>query len=547
MSLRIAAAGFAALAAASCASAPPTPHASDVYADFLIGRIANARDDYGAASDRYFAALARSPGDEALVRGALAATLVAGDEQRARRAAAMAPREGAPALARLVRAADALRASQWSRASRELDGLEGAAVEEMLARTLDVWVEVGQRQPDEAVSQLAPLTGVRPYGALFAYQQAMALELSGRRDESLAAYDVAARGEMFVPPAAERHADALVRAGQRDEALAMLARVNTVRANPALEAVSARIESGARARTPLNPARAAAIGLYGFGAILLQQEHNADGGLIALTLALMLDPQLDSARLLFAEGHADGERYTLAREALARIGAQSPYAESARIAGARLLLESGRPDEAVQAAEAIAASGDARARRALADIYSTVDRYADAEPLYSALLVEDQSNWRLHFARAAARDSLGRWSEAEADLRQALVLAPDQPDVMNYLGYTWVDRGENLQEGMALIRRAAEIRPTSGAIIDSLGWAHYRLGDYRQAVLFLERAVELEPGSSVLNDHLGDAYWRMGRRTEARFQWRRALSQQPDDPAAIEAKIANGLPDDATQ
>src|SRR5690606_5409856 len=148
----------------------------------------------------------------------------------------------------------------------------------------------------------------------------------------------------------------------------------------------------------------------------------------------------------------------------------------------------------------------------------------------------DDQNWRLHFARAAARDSLGRWGDAEADLRQALALAPDQPDVMNYLGYTWVDRGENLQEGMALIRRAAELRPSSGAIVDSLGWAHYRLGDYRQAVLFLERAVELEPGSATLNDHLGDAYWRLGRRTEARFQWRRALTQQPDDPAAIEAK-----------
>lgn len=509
---------------------------------FLIGRIANARDDYGAASDRYFAALARSPGDEALVRGALAATLVAGDEQRARRAAAMAPREGAPALARLVRGADALRASNWSRAARELDGVEGSAVEEMLARTMEVWVTAGQRKPDEAVAQLAPLTGVRPYGALFAYQQAMALELAGRRDEALAAYETASHGEMFVPAAAVRHADALARAGQRDAALAMLARLNEARGNPALEAAAARVEAGASAPA-LTPARGAAIGLFGFGAILLQQEHNADGALIALTLALMLDPNLDSARLLFAEGHADGGRYTLAREALAHIGANSPYAESARIVSARLLLESGRPDEAVAAAQAIAANGDPQARRALADMYSMLDRHAEAEPLYSALLADDDQNWRLHFARAAARDSLGRWGEAETDLRQALALAPDQPDVMNYLGYTWVDRGENLQEGMALIRRAAELRPSSGAIVDSLGWAHYRLGDYRQAVLFLERAVELEPGSATLNDHLGDAYWRLGRRTEARFQWRRALTQQPDDPAAIEAKLANGLPD----
>jgi tetratricopeptide (TPR) repeat protein len=545
--LRVVAAGLAALAAAACASPEPTPRASQVYADFLIGRIANARDDYGAASDRYFAALARSPGDEALVQGALAATLTAGDETRARRAAAMATREDAPLLARLVRAADALRASDWRRAERELEGAEGGAVEEMMARTMLVWVRAGQRRPDEAAAQLAPLTSMRPYGALFSYQQAMALDVAGRRDQALAVYETAAQGEMFLPPAVERHADALARAGRRDAARAMLARLNQGRGNAALEAFDQRLRSGASAASRLTSARGAAIGLYGMGVILLQQEHNTDGGLMALTLALMLDPNLDAARLLFAEGHARGGRTILAREALGRIAPTSPYAEGARMLNARMLLEGGRPDEALEAARVNAQTGDARARRALADMYAALERDAEAEPLYSALLEEQGDNWRLHFARGATRDRMGRWPEAEADLRQALALAPDQPEVLNYLGYTWVDRGENLQEGLTLIRRAVELRPTSGAIIDSLGWAYYRLGDYRQALLFLERAVELEPGSATLNDHLGDVYWRTGRRTEARFQWRRALTQEPEDAAAIEAKLASGLPDATPQ
>jgi tetratricopeptide (TPR) repeat protein len=534
---------FATLAAVACAAQQPQPQTAEIYADFLIGRIANARDDHAAAADRYFAALGRSPGDEALVQGALMSTLIAGDEARARRAAAMAPRENAPALAHLVRAVDAMRASDWRRASRELEGTEGAAVDEMLARTLLVWVRVGQRQPDDAISQLEPLTNMRPYGGLFAYQQAMALDYSGRSEEALAAYQQAVEGEMFLPPAAERHADALVRAGRPDEARAMIARINETRGNASLAALEGRLGGEAGVLPPLTPSRAAAIGLYGFGAILLQQEHNADGGLIALTLALMLDPQLDAARLMFAEGHARAERYTLARETLGRVDAGSPYAISARILDARLLRESGRPDEALAAAQTAAQVGGPRAERALADMYASLDRYDEAEPIYSALIAADESNWRLYFARGAARDQLGRWPEAEADLQRALALAPDQPDVLNYLGYTWVDRGENLQEGMRMIRRAVELRPDSGAIIDSLGWAHYRMGDYRQALLFLERAVELEPTSATLNDHLGDVYWRLGRRTEARFQWRRALTQEPDDASAIEAKLQHGLPE----
>lgn len=545
MSVRVVIAAFAALISAGCATSPPAEiNASRVYADFLIGRVANAREDYSAAADRYFSALARSPGDDALLRGALAATLAAGDETRARRAAAMAPREDAPALARLVRGAEALRGRDWRRAERELSSLEGTAVEEMLARTMEVWMLVGRKDTDEAIANLAPLTSIRPYGALFLYQQAMAMELAGRNDISLVTYGAAARGEMFLPPAVERHVDALVRAGRGDEARELLAHVNAARGNVALEALAARLDGGANAGLrALTPARASAVGLYGFAAILMQQEYNAEGGLIALTLALILDPDLDAGRLMFAEGHADDGRYDLARRALARVPASSPYAQSARIMESRMILQGGEEEAAIASARANADTGAPRARRALADMYVSLDRYGDAEPIYSSLLDEDNANWRLHFARGAARERLGRWEEAELDFRRALELSPDQPDVLNYLGYSWVDRGVNLDEGLAMIRRAVELRPTSGAIVDSLGWAYFRLGDYRQAILHLERAVELEPGVATLNDHLGDAYWRDGRRTEARFQWRRALSQNPDDPEAIEQKLQNGLPE----
>ncbi len=529
------------LGLAACVT--PPPRQANAYADYLVGRTADLRADHAAAADRYFEALARSPRDDALLSGALTAALASGDGVRARQAARLAPRTGAPAYAHLVRASDALAVQRWREADSELAGVEGAAAEELIGRMLLVWARAADGRVDEVMIDLAPLAAIRPYGGLFAYQQAMALDYAGRQEEALAAYETARQGGLWLPAGAEWHADLLVRRGARDQAVALLgAQANL--ANPALAAALARLEAGgAAAAAPLSPARGAAVGLYGLSAIFLQ-ESDATSGLAALTLALMLDPGFDGARLAFAQAQTALGNAELARAALAAIASSSPYAGSARIMESWALIEAGQPDSALALARQNAAGGDARARRTLADMYRNLDRFAEAEPIYSDLLAEQPNDWRLHFARAVAREKLGRWPEAEADLQRALALSPEQPDVLNYLGYTWVDRGERLQEGLAMIQRAVELRPASGAIIDSLGWAHYRLGDYAQALIFIERAVELDPADSTLNDHLGDVYWRLGRRIEARFQWRRALTLEPAAPALIEAKMENGLPDE---
>jgi Flp pilus assembly protein TadD len=240
-------------------------------------------------------------------------------------------------------------------------------------------------------------------------------------------------------------------------------------------------------------------------------------------------------------GHID-----LARRVLSDISTTSVYADSARTMEAWIVYDNGDREGGIALARAVAGSGDPRARRALADMYRGAGRFSDAEPLYTDLIAAHPNEWRSYFSRGATRERLGRWPEAEADFQHALQLSPDQPDVLNYLGYSWVDRGEHLQEGLAMIRRAAEIRPMSGAIIDSLGWAYYRLGDYAQAVDWLEAAVRLEPADATLNDHLGDAYWRTGRRIEARYQWQRAMTLDPDDPEPIRLKVENGLPNVAS-
>jgi Flp pilus assembly protein TadD len=278
---------------------------------------------------------------------------------------------------------------------------------------------------------------------------------------------------------------------------------------------------------------------------LLTQESDAESGLVSLSLALMLDPKLDAALISIAEAQRDLGNGDAARATLAKLPATSPYAESARLMAAWTLRQEGREDDAITAARTAAADGGPRAQLALADLYRSFDRYAEAEPLYTHLIDSGAAEWRLYFARGAVRERLGRWPEGEADLQRALQISPEQPEVMNYLGYTWVDRGEHLTAGLQMLQRAVALRPQSGAVLDSLGWAYYRLGRYNEALEYLERAVELEPSDPTLMDHLGDNYWRVGRRLEARFQWRRVLTltdTSADLKTVVERKIEAGLP-----
>jgi tetratricopeptide (TPR) repeat protein len=522
------------LAACATGASPPQSRA---YADFLIARAAGLNHDYATSADRYAAALARAPRDSALAAAALSASLSSGDALRARRLAA---RSGDDPQAQLVRASIALSDAQWEAAAEEADAVEGAAADELLARVVLTWARVAQGRIDEVALDPAAIVQMRPYGAVFAYQQALALDYAGRTEAAAAAYDIANRGGLWLPAAIERHADLLARAGAGDQAAALLRDARN-RSNPALAAALARLEGGgAVAAEPLTPAEAAAIGVYGLAVVALQEGDSARG-LATATLASMLDPDLDAVWLTVALEQARLGQVQAARASLARIRSASPYLSRARAVEALLVFQSGDRDAGLSLAQAAAASGEPDAVRNWADMLRSAGRHCDAEPLYDRLLANGSDDWRLYFSRGAARERLGRWPEAEHDFQQALRLSPDQPETLNYLGYMWIDRGERLDEGLAMIARALELRPQSGAIVDSLGWAYFRLRQYERAVDLLERAAALEPADPTIVDHLGDAYWQVGRRTEARYQWRRALSLSPENPAAIEAKIEAGL------
>jgi tetratricopeptide (TPR) repeat protein len=186
----------------------------------------------------------------------------------------------------------------------------------------------------------------------------------------------------------------------------------------------------------------------------------------------------------------------------------------------------------------------------LGNLLRGTEEFAAAAEVYSqavALVPEPaRQHWTVFYYRGISYERTKQWPKAEADFRKALVLEPDQPMVLNYLGYSMIDQRINLAEAIAMVRKAVELRPNDGYIVDSLGWAHYQLGEYDDAVKQLERAVEIKPADPVIADHLGDAYWRIGRQLEARFQWQHAKDNKPEpaDLARIDKKLREGLSDD---
>lgn len=182
----------------------------------------------------------------------------------------------------------------------------------------------------------------------------------------------------------------------------------------------------------------------------------------------------------------------------------------------------------------------------LGDWHRRAERFKDAIAVYSKAIAragQGSASWTLFFLRGSMEERSGNWPAAEADLREALYRSPDEPAVLNYLGYSMLDRGNNVAEATQLIERAAKLRPGDGGIIDLLGWSQYRQGRFAEAVTALEQAAVIEPTDPTVTEHLGDAYWQVGRRLDAKFRWRAARDLDPSDAQrkALDAKLAYGL------
>ncbi len=322
--------------------------------------------------------------------------------------------------------------------------------------------------------------------------------------------------------------------------------------HPVVVAAMADLDAG----KPLSPLIAtardgAAETLYGLGGANSTRQGDELAALIYLRLALLIRPDHDLAAVTVANLLADMKQSTPSIDAYESVPKSSPMRESADIQVALSLDEQGRNEQAMQRMQAIVASHpqDPDAWSSLGSLQRSAKDFEAASRSYDKAIeligTPDAGHWTLFYFRGICNERSKQWPKAEADFKKALEVYPDQPLVLNYLGYSWVDKGQNLDEAFKMLQRAVDLKPTDGYIVDSLGWAHFKLGHYQEAAQQLERAIELKPADPVVNDHLGDAYWKVGRKTEAHFQWNHArdMGPEPEDLPNILKKIANGLPD----
>lgn len=535
-----------------CATSRPSEEALGVpvaadsaYGMFLAGNAALQEGRNVEAARFLDLARTQSGDDPAVAERAFTAALNAGDIQRA---ALMAP-DGATAsepgkrLGRLVKVVAALNEGKGKVAKAELasDGI--GFPHRAAAALLGPWVAAaaGDVEGSTVRPQLRGDTGVDYFGQI---GQAHLFERARRYDEAETDFKAVTAGESPSEIAVSAYGEFLERRGRRPEALALYDAA--LRRNPSnLGLKAARARAGGNKSAPAMPTirEGAAFALLAPAAAMISAKQEPIG-LAYLRMALALDPERNDAWLMLGDilqqgGDVEG----------ARVAYLKPKANSAEFPAAQAKLawsyqSAGDKAGALRLARTAAATGDPEARVTLSDLLRVNESYPEAITLLDSLIAEAKTpDWQLYYARGQAYERTGRWKEAEADLQQALKLRPDEAELLNYLGYAWIDRGERLPEAMGMVERAVAANPRSGAIVDSLGWAHFRRGDYQKAVEILEQAVELEAGDPEINNHLGDAYWMVGRKDEAGFQWRRVLILKPDDKIKAEAekKIASGL------
>jgi len=348
-----------------------------------------------------------------------------------------------------------------------------------------------------------------------------------------------ASGDGIALQLVEAYAGLLERTNQHDKAVQL---VDTfTRQNPKtllIEPTSTALAAG-KAPPPVvsNFADGAAEALHAV-ANLLNRERLRSQSLIMIRLALYLRPQSPATLFLLGQVLEGEDQLDNAMAAYRAIDPATAYGWYARLSLADAYRSEDDIDKAVRLLRTMVRERPERgdAARTLGDFLRIDERYSEAVSAYDTAFerADKDVDWRLYYTRGIALERAKQWDRAEKDFLKALELEPEQPLVLNYLGYSWIEQGQNLERAKAMIEKAVEQRPQDGFITDSLGWALYRMGDYDGAVVHLERAVALEPGDPVINDHLGDAYWLAGRREEARFQWTRALSSDPEpDIAAV--------------
>lgn len=540
------------LAAGLAFWAAPASAADGEAGPYLAARLAGAESDYAVAAEYYARALAADPGNSMLIENAAISELARGSFADGLKLARQFDETGGKSqIADLLILADLAQNEDYAAAVSEL--VRGRSAGQLVDGLFRAWAYLGMGQMSEATAEFDKLSAVGGLKSFGLYHKALALASVGDFEGADAIFAGADGG----PLRATRHgilahAQILSQLERNADATALLNTAFGPEGDPAVRALRARLEAGETVPFTLvsGPKDGIAEVFYTVASAL--GSENTDVNTLAYArVAEYLAPKDADAVLLVASILERQGQHALASTEFDKIGRDDPAYLQAELGRAGALVASGHADTAIEVLRRLAKDHPDRIEvwNTLGDTLRREERFDEAATAYDEAIArikgEPEVYWSLYFARGICKERAKNWTGAEADFKRALELYPDQPSVLNYLGYSYIDRNENLDDALKMIEKAAAERPDDGAIIDSLGWGLYRLGRYDEAVVQMEQAVELMPVDAVVNDHLGDVYWAVGRTREAEFQWRRALSFAEDsmdaDPDRIRRKLAVGL------
>jgi tetratricopeptide (TPR) repeat protein len=517
---------------------------------FLAARHAERLNDFEKAADFYTQALAQNPSDANLIESAMAALVNKGDVGRAvTLAETLYANDRESQLAALILMADAAVKGDFDKAAEFLQAPDQFSP--LMAGLMKGWVKIGQGQVKEAFEHFEDVGSETSLGIFAQNHRALALAMVGNFEAADVLLEGGEDGSLRIDRGSiVAHAQIMAQLGKNNQAVQMID--NSLRGNndPELEALRRNIDAGAPVDyTYITTPKRGVAEVFNALASAINSEDNHSLSLLYARLAQYVAPSSVEIALLVAENLEELGQYGLATHTYDKVPPDHPRYFSAEIGRADSLFSQGREDASVEVLKALSKSHAqiSTVHSTLGNTLRRLSRFEEAVVAYDnalALFETYESNqWFLFYARGISFERLDKWKQAEPDFRKALELRPNQPNVLNYLGYSLVEKRLKLDEALKMIETAVASQPNDGYITDSLGWVLYRLGDAQSAVPHMERAVELMPLDPIINDHLGDVLWAVGRVREAEFQWRRALSFEPEeeDAVRIRRKLDVGL------
>ncbi len=519
---------------------------------YLASRAALGEADFAVSAQFLQEALAKDPENGALTERVCLLYVMGGDVEKSF-SLAQAWRKNSPqaVVPNLILLLDAAKRGDWQNSDAFLKTLEGSKINRLTLPLLRAWIEAAQGKFEAAEKTLLPLYDMPQAGTVAMMHAAFIREFAADVPGAVALYQKTLKNFPEPPLRLVMAAGHLFeRAGDIDAAKKLYQDFGKRSPhNYLFEAAYRRMEQGELAPATIRDANDGIAHVLFDIAVAFEGQQTNESAIVYAQLSRFMQGDMPFNQLLLAEIFENYDRFTRAAEIHERLLKLPEFYWSAGLRLARNFEKMNRSEDAIAVLESMRQKfpGRIEAASMLGDLYRNAKDFESAIIAYSdaikAAEPHQATDWPLFYARGVAFERAKDWSKAEADFKKSLELSPDQPYVLNYLAYSWVEKNQNLKEAEKMLIRAVELAPDDGFIVDSLGWAYYRMGDYQKAEPLLQRAVELRPFDAQLIDHYGDVLWKMEKIEQARIQWQRALSFDPDAAlrSNIEKKLKNGL------